>query len=511
MKNHPPDSSHADKDKHHHPPTLWNVSKEGKKNDAKYKTILCYNCVHTALEDMGFRTWWPEGYGKGEPEFIRVQGNILDKVSRKGIINSIVEEHIRPLEGLGEVSLPTEDGKYITFKSEDLIEVWKRGKNNILGRDQLTELKPYTSPILKDTDDAAYFPFRNCIVKVTRDGMAPIQYAHLLDMGVWKSHIIQRDFTPHESPDTFMFADFIRNVANGIPDRILSFQTAIGYLLHIHTSGDAAVAVIAYDEALNDGRRANGGTGKGMIFAEAIRHLRNVTDIEGKAYSEDNHFQWNDITDETQVIYVDDPNKKFTLNKLFSLITNGLNIQKKHKGSLKKKLSDSPKWYIATNYMLEGGDSSSDRRQHILTFSNYYSSRRKQGTGKPIVDVHGCRFFDDWDDDQWNAFFTYMMDCVLLYMQIGLKHYTCSSVADSQIASRTSATFFDWVQHAGIQDGTKIKDYELLQQYKSDTGDDKIEATLFNNYLRTYAQFNGLQMDRGGQGRRTLIFTKVTG
>jgi hypothetical protein len=511
MKTHPPIESTTDKDTYTTIPTLWNIVKEGKKSDQKYKPILCWSCVHTTLEDMGFRTWWAEGYGKGIAEFIRVQGNILDKVSREGIISFIVDEHIRPLHGLTEVLLTTEDGTGVTIRADDLIEVWKRGKNNILGRDQLAELKPYTYPILKDTAEESYFPFRNCIVKVTREGMVPFQYAELQDTGVWKSHIIQRDYMPHISPDTFMFADFIRNVANDIPDRVLSFQTAIGYLLHIHTSGDTAVAVIAYDEAVNDGRRANGGTGKGMIFAEAIKQLRNVTDIEGKAYSEDNHFQWNDITDETQIIYVDDPNKKFTLNKLFSLITNGLNIQRKHKGSLKKKLANSPKWYIATNYMLEGGDDSSDRRQHILTFSNYYSSRKNQGTRRPIVDTHGCRFFDDWDEDQWNAFYTYMIECVLLYMQIGLKPYTCSSVAISQIAYRTSTTFFEWVQHAGIKDGVEFKDRDLLDQYKAATDDSSIEPTKFYNYLRTYAQFNGLHMDRGGQGRRTLIFKKVTG
>lgn len=510
MKKHPPESSHTDKDKHHHPPTLWNVVTVGKKDNLKHKPVLCWTCVHMALEDMGFRTWWAEGRGKESAEFIRVQGNILEKVSRDVIISFIVDEHIRPLEGLDKVSLPTEDGPPIEVMAIELMEIWKKGKNNILGRDQLTELKPYTSPILKDTDEAAYFPFRNCIVKVTRDKMIPIQYADLQDMGVWKSHIIQRDYTPHASPDTFMFADFIRNVANGIPDRILSFQTAIGYLLHAYTSPDTTVAVIAYDDALNDGRKANGGNGKGIV-GEALRYMRNVIVIDGKAYREDNQFQWNDVTDETQVIYVDDPNKKFTLNKLFSLITNGLNIQQKFRNSLRKTLAYSPKWYIAPNYMLEGGDNSSDRRQHILTFSNYYSSRRKQKTGRPIVDVHGCRFYDDWDDDQWNAFFTYMMECVLLYMMEGLKSYTCPSVAVSQIASRTSATFFDWVMYAGIKDGTKTTAHELLQKYKTATNDLTMESNLFMHYLRTYAQYKELQIDRCGQGRMTLIFKTVTG
>ena len=335
-----------------------------------------------------------------------------------------------------------------------------------------------------------------------------MKYEELQNVSVWKSHIIQRNFSPHSDPDSFMFADFIRNVSAGDRDRELSFITALGYMCHTYTSGDVAVAVIAYDEAVNDGKSMNGGTGKGII-GQAIAHMRNVCPIDGKSYGEDNHFQWNDITDETQIVHVDDPNKKFTLNRLFNLISGGLNIQRKHKGSLKKELSDSPKWYIASNVMLEAGDSSSDRRQHILTFSNYYSSRLNQGTGKPVTDTHGCKFYEGWNPEQWTAFDTYMMNCVICYLKMGLKKHTSPTIAISHIASRTSSDFFDWVQYAGIEAGSTYPDGELLKKYKDLTEDTSIEARTFNRYLREYAKFSGLKMERIGAGKKTLLFSKV--
>ncbi len=489
--------------------SLWNIIESGKKNAPKFTATVCWDCVHQTLEDMGFRTHWTEGQGKESMDFIRVQNNILTKVTREVILHTLYEEHIRWTAEHETISFPSESGGDIPIRSSELREAWKRGKHNILSRDQLYELKAHTDPILRDKESESFVPFRNCVVKVTSEGMVVMKYEDLRNVSVWKSHIIQRDFTPHSDPDSFMFADFIRNVSAGDLDRELSFVTAMGYLCHTYTSGDVAVAVIAYDDAVNDGKLMNGGTGKGII-GQAIAHMRNVCPIDGKSYGEDNHFQWNDITDETQIVHLDDPNKKFKLNRLFNLISGGLNIQRKYEGSRKKRLADSPKWYIASNVMLEAGDSSSDRRQHILTFSDYYSSRLNKGSGKPVTDTHGCKFFEGWNPEQWTAFDTYMMNCVSFYLKTGLKKYTSPTIAISHIASGTSPEFFDWVQYAGIEAGSTYQDRELLDRYIAQTEDTSISPRTFIKHLKVYAKFSRLKMERIGGGNKTLSFTKVT-
>jgi hypothetical protein len=160
--------------------------------------------------------------------------------------------------------------------------------------------------------------------------------------------------------------------------------------------------------------------------------------------------------------------------------------------------------------MLEAGDSSSDRRQHILTFSDYYSSRLNKGSGKPVTDTHGCKFFEGWNPEQWTAFDTYMMNCVSFYLKTGLKKYTSPTIAISHIASGTSPEFFDWVQYAGIEAGSTYQDRELLDRYIAQTEDTSISPRTFIKHLKVYAKFSRLKMERIGGGNKTLSFTKVT-
>lgn len=500
MKNPPPYNENHNEDTNQPAPALWTIVKD--------RPVLCWDCIHEELIAMGFRTYWPDGE-VGTAQFVRVENNVVSPISREAIINCFEVAHILPLREVDEVTIQTEDGRSHVFKSTDLIEIYRKNMGNAMATPQLTSLQPFDQPILKDGPGEAYFPFLNCIVKVTPEGIQRLDYADLKDSCVWKSQIIQREYHTHKTPDSCMFSAYIYNGASGIPARMEAFISAIGYLLHNYTPESVTKAVIAYDEAKASKGAANGGTGKGMI-AKALRQMRMVQKIEGKNYKADNPFQWNDIKEETQIVFVDDPNPQFKLTKLYSLITDGLTIQRKHKGSLEKPLSESPKWYIATNIHLDAGDRSSARRQHILTFSDFYGKIFDSGIAEPIVEEHGVRFFEQWDSEEWDAFHNYMLNCVLFYMQQGLKPYNCPSIAMNQIITNTSDDFAEWVETVEIKAGLSIVDKDLLSKYKTDTEDNTISPQIFYRYVRVYAKWKGLQMDRTGAGKRTLSFRKVT-
>lgn len=71
---------------------------------------------------------------------------------------------------------------------------------------------------------------------------------------------------------------------------------------------------------------------------------------------------------------------------------------------------------ICSNTILENKGASNLRRQFTVELSDYYSKRLVNGTETPISDEHGGDLFsDNWDFEEWNLFYSFMLDCVKHY------------------------------------------------------------------------------------------------
>lgn len=472
-----------------------------------------WTCIRDKLIEMGFRTYWPAGMYKGTPEFIHLQGNILHPIEAYGIKNMFVSSYIDTMEGIMKIEL--EDSDPVTFESNELKESFLRVFGNNFAVGQLHSLPPFMGKILRDTRTSAFFLFNNVIVEAQAGRLRELNYSDLGDRYVWSTQVIKRDFVAPQQPLKISeFERFLINISNNIPARMAAFVSAIGYQLHNFIKQSEAKVIWITDEAITDKDSPQGRNGKGII-EKGVAELRNVHYRDGKAYHPTNGFFWQGITHSTQVVWIDDPNELFDFEKLFSVAVEGWVVPRKHREDLTLSLEESPKIYIASNQPPKLRGSSYYGRLHVLTASSFYSDRLNEGTGRPIVDFHGCEFFTEWDENEWSLFYSFMLKCVCIYLKDGLKSYHCPSLIKNQLIRQTSQEFTDWtvdtcLSDGGIlDDGTERTSADLLENYKSVSGDEKLTTRTFNRWLKIYADLNKLKIiDRKSSGKKYMFFKK---
>lgn len=463
---------------------FWTVSDKGAVNIVHYM-------FKEFLQQNGFYKYAPHGSDKYM--FVKVTNNLIDKAA---------EEDVKDLV-LGYLE-----------KFEDLsIYNYFADKTRFFKEDFLSLLDTVNIHFVEDTIDMSFIYFRNCALKVMNDSVEQIDY---VDLGgfVWRDQVIDRDYSPVENPDCD-FSKFVSNVAGGSDKSIQSFRSTIGFLMSGYKDPGFCPSVILNDEVITD--NPEGGTGKGL-FVQAISKLKKVSYIDGKSFSFDKQFAFQTVSTDTQVISFDDVKRGFSFERLFSVITEGITLEKKNRDAIKIPFRYSPKIVITTNYAISGKGNSFERRKWELEFRQHYS---KDYTP---VDEFGMRLFDDWSDDEWLNFDNYMIGNLQFYLNEGLVKSEFKNLGIRKLASETCHEFIEWL---GLVEGTKPSDVIIYDQriFKDDLYNDfitdnpdfapkakmTISRTLFYKWLLNYATFmEGIEPVEGRDklGRWIIFKTK---
>ncbi len=190
-----------------------------------------------------------------------------------------------------------------------------------------------------------------------------------------------------------------------------SKMTAIGYLLHKYRDKSCEKAVIAMDGRLSEVGESNGRTGKSIV-GFAIGEVVPQVYIGAKLKDlEHDPFLFEEVTEKTDNIFLDDVRANIDFEFFFPIITGKLMVNTKGVKRFTISERDTPKIFITTNHAINGSSSSFKDRQALIAFSDYYNEEFKP------VDDFGINFFDEWDDRQWNLFYNFMADCLRLYFQ----------------------------------------------------------------------------------------------
>lgn len=366
----------------------------------------------------------------------------------------------------------------------------------------LSNLATHSRPLLRDTPTTCYVAFQNGIVEVTAAGVQLKPYSILDDSCIWKSQVLPREYDLNTVGDECHFARFINNIANQEQQRIWAFWSAIGYLIHNYNSPADGQAVICYDEEITDTKTPQGGTGKG-IFGNAIKQIRPVAALDGKKFDPNDRFCFQQVGEDTVIVWIDDPKSDFNLERFFSLQTEGWTIEKKNQTTFKIAAKESPKLLVSTNVVLNNEGSSNVRRQFILEFSSHYKKQIRAGNEKPIQAEHGCVFFtDDWDTAEWNRFDSFMIGCVHFYLKHGQQYYRPHNVGQNRLRQTAGDDFYEWVNT--YENGTGLlpdKDYvpsDLFFDFKTRYFlGDEVKQRGFTNNIGKYARSKGLQYVKG--------------
>ena len=420
------------------------------------------------LEDNGFYKFNPEG--SKNYVFVKVTNNLIDHTSEKEI-KDFVLNYLLDIDDTSVYNYFAECTRY--FREEFL-----------------TLLSSINVYFIADNKDTAYLYYKNCAVKITKEEITPIDY---LDLGgyVWKDHVIDRVFDLCQVTDCD-YKTFITNISGGTDKRVTSMESTIGYLLHGWKNLSYCPATILNDEVISD--NPEGGTGKGL-FMTGIGHMKKLVVIDGKSFNFEKSFAYQLVSADTQILCFDDVKKHFDFERLFSVVTEGLTLEKKNKDAIKIPFTKSPKVAITTNYAIKGKGSSFERRKWELELSQFYT---KEFT--PLVEF-GKLMFGEWDDNDWCQFDNYMIKCLQLYLDKGLLKSDFVNLKARQFSAETSHEFIEW---CGVIGGTRndklIKNnriyvndlyVDFTNEYPDYAPKSKmtISRQRFNKWLVAYAYF----------------------
>lgn len=438
---------------------FWNKSDKG-------AISIVHYAFRDFLEDNGYYKFYPENTKTFV--FVKVTNNLIDNTSEDEIKDFVLNY----LETVDDLSV------YNFFAD----------KTRVFKEDFLSLLSPVNVYFMEDDKDNAYLYYRNCAVKIDKDSVSIIDY---IDLGgyIWTEQIIDRDFDVKEI-SACDFKTFVSNVSNNEQERVNSIESTIGYLLHSHKNPSYSPAVILNDEVITE--NPEGGTGKGL-FVNAISKMKKSVVIDGKAFSFDKTFNYSLVNVGTQVLCFDDVKKNFDFERLFSVITEGITVEKKNKDAIKLPFNRSPKVVITTNYAIKGKGNSFERRKWELEFKQFYGK-----SFTPEVEF-GRLLFSDWDQPEWSRFDNYMIGCLQAYLTTGLVKSEFVNLKIRKLSADTCHEFIEWcglMEGIGnISLGEVLFKQDLYLDFIQDNPDFApkakmtISRTVFYRWLVSYGMF----------------------
>jgi hypothetical protein len=431
-----------------------------------------------------------EGFCKYKMEsnhlFVRVENNIVEEIDsidvKEFVMNYLERMATEEFEG--------------TSRNE-IIDALIKSANQLFTQQFLEFLITRNIEFNKDSFEKGYFYFKNGFVEVSRSEIEFHNYKNLIKH-IWKKQIINRTFI--ESNKRSVFEDFLFNVCRSEVKRYEALKSAIGYLLHTYKDPSITKSIVFIDEKLSEG--AFGRSGKGLVI-KSISKVRNVVIEDGRNFNPSKNFAFQRVKADTNIIGFEDIREKFPFERLFSIITDGITIERKNKDEIHLSYDESPKVVISTNFSISGVDDSTIDRQFIIEFSDYYNKSHRP------VDDFGKPFFGSWNEDEWSDFDNFMIGCLQLYLQKGLVTYEFINLDKKKMIDETCQEFVEFAEDV-IEIGKEYEKKELYESFKKEYEDfDKLTQSRFTRWLKVWGKVKGYEVQESKSGgKRNIRFYK---
>jgi hypothetical protein len=342
---------------------------------------------------------------------------------------------------------------------EELLEVVLKGASSYFCDAFFEFLDARNINFLKDDADTAYFPFKNGVVEIKRNGGVTLRSYGDIKKYVWANEVIDFEIQIDQDfdPSLCEYYRFLENISGKDAERLTYAISLIGYMLHSWKNPSRPYAPIMAEET--DDEKKGGGTGKG-IFIKAIGKLIPVVTIDGKNFKIDKNFAFQRVGFDTRLIVIEDCPKNIEFEKFYPTITEGITIEKKNKDEIFLNYAESPKIAFTTNYSISQEAEHSKRRQRVFEFAAHYNSRFTP------EDEFKHKFFDDWNRDEWTKFYNLFFMCVGAYLDGGIKAIDNSDkMKRKHIKLAYGEEFLDWWDDY-LQNGRKNW-AQFTQEYNS--------------------------------------------
>ncbi|WP_264522484.1 hypothetical protein [Flavobacterium sp. N2469] len=237
-------------------------------------------------------------------------------------------------------------------------------------------------------------------------------------------------FAPHEiqsrefkyTDEVGMFEQFLIRVSLGLKEpetqeneiTIESFKTMFGYLCHNYKDATKNPCIVLTDMDADDETR-NGRRGKTLI-SKAVQEVQESIIKGGKEFDSGYTHVFADLEKKHNVYIIDDVPAGFKYDDLYTNILGDISCQRKGSKAEAIKFIDAPKFAITSNWVVpyDEKNASTNGRFIEYKFTNYYT------TSHTPKDEFNCVFFQDWNADEWNRFYSFVFRCVKLFLQKGI-------------------------------------------------------------------------------------------
>jgi len=434
---------------------FWDTDKNGKLslNDYKFKLFL---------ENRGF---YKVQLNEKEFTFVKVYNNIINETNETNI-KDFVLNHVVEVD----MNVYNFFAKSTTKFSENY----------------LNQLATKDLAMVRDTENESYLFFENGVLKITENSTELIEYINIGGF-VWQKNIIPHVYNYTDCKSDF--EKFILNVSNQDEKRKLIVETSLGYLLNNYKKQDEGLAIIFYDETLND--NPSGRTGKTLI-SKALGQCRKLVTLNGKEFNNKGQFPYQTINLDDNIICFDDMERSFKFETLFSIITGNLTLNKKNLQPIEIPFSKSPKIMFTSNYILSGVGDSHDARKVEIELYRHYSKKFK-----PVHEFKKL-FFTQWNKEEWQCFFNYMVSNIQKYFKNGIIYSELKTGKTKKVIANTCEDFFDFCENEFLwKNNHYYTTKEIMQSYNDGVREipRNMNVSWFGRWLGMYFDYKEWKRD----------------
>lgn len=292
--------------------------------------------------------------------------------------------------------------------------------------------------ILCDNRTNCYKFYVNGCVHITPQGYQLQEYETIGEKLIWHEKIQQRQFNVLPAGSSGLYTDFLER-ACGLQNNRDHIMRVIGWLAHDYKDAAMAYIITLVEQCANP--LQGGGSGKNL-FCELLKY---TTTYNSTAAGQKRNFDgtmllqaWNG----EKVYALSDVKKDFDFEMLKEPSSGKAIWKKLFKDERNLDVREVPKFIVLTNFSYEITDGGLDRRIIAIEFTDFFTKIKG-------VDKHYKKMFpDDWSEDDWADYDTFICESVYEWMRNGLtlgKVQLSASGWEKQFAQTYGITIYDFI------------------------------------------------------------------
>lgn len=421
----------------------------------------------------------------GNPQVIKVTNNIVS-------IKSPMEVYSEALSFVKQENNKTLLSCFINQGEQLLIS-----KKAILG-----SLPKYTTHRYRDTKETVRLFYKNTIIIISPNKIVNETYQNFEKQNkfIFENQIINREIILTKKKKS-EFKKFLKCVTND-KMHFKNIMCSIGYLISSYKNPSLTKAVIFTDVLSQIKNEAFGRSGKGIII-KAISQIIPVVEYNGKIIDLTNDkFAFQNVNLTTQLIVLQDVDKNFKFESLFSTLTDNMGIERKHCPKIDIPFSESPKIAITTNYTIPQNSYSYKDRKLLILLNNFFNS-----SNKPEEHLKGL-LFNSWNTQEFRRFDNFIFDCVQLFLKNGILDYELKAFNKEQIIKSTSKEFINLMDTEIIPKNKPFNSKFISDKIDIPATSSISKGILLSRWVYLYSEYKDLIIEKKKTNGITSFYLK---